>query len=31
MHAYVDVATGLLRPRMERHIDRLLDWSIQRL
>ncbi len=31
MHAYVDVATGLLRPRMERHIGRLLDWSIQRL
>ncbi len=31
MHAYVDVATGLLRPRMERHVDRLLEWSIQRL
>lgn len=31
MHAYVDIATGLLRPRMDRHVGRLLAWSIQRL
>ncbi|MEW5726927.1 MAG: hypothetical protein AB1918_03790, partial [Pseudomonadota bacterium] len=31
LYAYVDVATGQVRPRMERHIQRLLDWSVARL
>lgn len=30
MHAYVDINTGMLRPRMERHAERILDWSISR-
>jgi hypothetical protein len=31
MFAYVDVATGQVRPRMERGIERLLTWSVSRL
>lgn len=31
MYAYVDVATGAVRPRMERAIQRLLVWSIARV
>lgn len=31
MHCYVDLATGQVRARMERHIERLLLWSISRL
>lgn len=29
--AYVDIASGQVRPRMERHIQRLVAWSIQRI
>lgn len=28
LHAYVDVTTGQVRPRMDRHIHRLLGWSV---
>lgn len=31
MYAYVDVATGAVRPRMEREIKRLLAWSLARV
>lgn len=31
MFAYVDIATGAVRPRMEREIRRLLDWSLARV
>lgn len=31
LHCYVDLATGMVRPRMERHIQRLLAWSVSRL
>lgn len=31
MHCYVDLGTGQVRPRMERHIQRLLNWSVSRL
>jgi hypothetical protein len=31
MHCYVDLATGHVRPRMERHIRRLLSWSVVRM
>lgn len=29
--SYVEIATGLVRPRMEHGIIRLMDWSVQRL
>lgn len=31
MHAYVDLATGQVRARMERRLERLLVWRMQRL
>lgn len=31
LHTYVELATGLLRPRMERSVSRTLDWSLNRL
>lgn len=31
MHCYVDLSTGQVRARMERHIQRLLSWSVSRL
>lgn len=31
MHAYVDLATGQVRARMEHSIRRLLDWQVQRI
>ncbi len=30
-HTYVDIATGMLRHRMERNMGRLLDWRIDRI
>ncbi len=30
VHAYVDVETGLLRPRMERDVERRLTWRVRR-
>lgn len=31
LHAYVDITTGQVRTRMERHIHRLLVWRMQRI
>ncbi|MDA8230839.1 MAG: hypothetical protein M0006_05825 [Magnetospirillum sp.] len=31
MHAYVDIATGMLRARMDRHAERILSWSVSRI
>lgn len=31
LFAYVEIATGQVRPRMERHVERLLEWSISRM
>lgn len=31
LHAYVDVTTGQVRPRMDRHIHRLVGWSVRRI
>lgn len=31
LYAYVDIATGQVRIRMERHIHRLLVWRMQRI
>lgn len=31
LHAYVDLATGQIRARMERGIHRLLTWRMQRI
>lgn len=30
LHAYVDVTTGQVRARMDRKVQRLLEWSIHR-